>query len=155
MISAQCKKMNLACINDADYKDRCVGCLVLSQDMRLVLQLRDGSAPTFPHYLATFGGSIEDDETPMETLVRELKEELGAVVNARDVVTLGALTAPETNYQQLMFAYFWHDIYGTITGCYEGSAKYYNDPVTPQQHPKVMRDVIWMIQECNKRGLLK
>ena len=150
-----CRKINLEYINDAEYSNRCVGCLILSQDRKIVLQLRDDNAPSFPNCLSTFGGGIEAGETPMEALVRELKEELGAVVNERDVISMGALAVPETNYHQLIYTYFWYDIYGTITGCYEGKAQYFNDPVTPQQHPKVMRDVVWLIQESNKRGLLK
>jgi 8-oxo-dGTP diphosphatase len=155
MPGSACRKVNLKYLNDAEYKRRCVGCLVLSQDNKIVLQLRDPDAPTFPGHLATFGGSIDEGESPIEALVRELKEELGAEVSPRDVVTIGAVTEPETDYRDLVYIYFWHDIYGSIKGCYEGEAKYFNDPVIPQKHPKVMNDVIWVIQECNKLGLLK
>jgi 8-oxo-dGTP diphosphatase len=155
MLGSTCRKVNLKYLNDAEYRRRSVGCLVLSRDKRIVLQLRDPDAPTFPSHLATFGGSIDEGEIPIEALVRELKEELGADVSSHDVITLGAITEPETNYRDLVYIYFWRDIYGGITGCYEGEAKYFNDPMIPQKHPKVMNDVIWVIQECNKLGLLK
>lgn len=155
MHSSACRKVNLKYLNDAEYKQRSVGCLVLSKEHQIVLQLRDEHAPTHPHYLATFGGAIEEGETPMQALVRELKEELGAEVAPHDVVELGAIAEPESNYHTLVYLYFWHDANGTITGCYEGEAMFFNNPVVPQQHPKVMDDVIWIIHECSKRGLLK
>jgi 8-oxo-dGTP diphosphatase len=133
----------------------CVGCLVLSQDNKIVLQRRDDDCPTFPGALATFGGGIEQGETPIQALVRELKEELGADVKASDVVNLGALTEAETNFNELVYVYFWHDKQGTITGCYEGKAKYYNDPAEVIKHRKVMNDVCWLLQECKKMKLLK
>lgn len=155
MTKPTCNVINLIHANDAAYKRRCVGCLVLSQDNKIILQMRDQHAPTFPNHLATFGGGIEAGESPMHALVRELKEELGADVSPRDVITIGAVTEPETNHHDLVYVYFWHDINGTIKGCYEGEAKYFNDPRMPLIHPKVMNDVVWVIQECNKRGLLK
>lgn len=131
-----------------------VGCLVLSQHGQIVLQQRDEDCHSFPGCLATFGGGIENGETPMQALIRELKEELGAEVKAPDVVSLGVLTEKETNHDVLVHVYFWQDKSGSITGCYEGEAKYYNDPVIAEAHPKVMNDVLWLLHECKKRKLL-
>ena len=155
MRSSACRRVNLQYVNDAEYGRRCVGCLVLSQDRKIVLQRRDAEAPTYPNCLATFGGGIEAGEEPLTALIRELKEELGAVVSPRDVIKLGAITDPKSKNHELEYVYFWHYIYGSIKGCFEGEAKYFNDPITPQQDSKVMSDVIWVIQECNKRGLLR
>lgn len=132
-----------------------VGCLVLSKDNKIVLQQRDQDSPRFPGALATFGGRIEQGETPIQALIRELKEELGADVNASDVTNLGALTEAETDFKELVYVYFWHDKQGTITGCYEGKAKYYNAPADVVKHRKVMNDVCWLLQECQKKKLLK
>ena len=136
------------------YKRKCVGCLVLSRDKKIVLQQRDNDCRSFPGRIATFGGGIKMGETPMQALVRELNEELGAKVKAKDVVTLGVLTEGETHHRELVYVYFWHDKLGTITGCYEGKAKYCNDPSDVEKHPKVMNDVRWLLQECKKRKLL-
>lgn len=155
MSTSTCRKINIKHINDSEYQRHSVSCLVLSQDNKIVLQLRDATAPTFPNCLATFGGGIEQNETPMQALVRELNEELGAIVSPQTVITLGAVSEPETNYSSLIYVYFWHDTHGSITGCYEGQAKYFNDPTLPKSHPKVMTEVIWLIEECNNRGLLK
>jgi 8-oxo-dGTP diphosphatase len=99
-----------------------VSCLVLNKDGKIVLQLRDNDCPTFPGRLATFGGGIEQGESPMQALVRELKEELGAGVKIRNVIYLGTLTEAETNHSDLIYLYYWHDKLGSITGCYEGKA---------------------------------
>lgn len=40
------------------------------------LQLRDEGAPTHPGCLGFFGGGIEGEETPLEAVMRETKEEL-------------------------------------------------------------------------------
>lgn len=154
MPNSHCRNVNLKFINDAEYQRRSVGCLVLSQDKKIVLQLRDADAPTFPNHLATFGGGIEEGESPLDALVRELKEELGADVSPNEVVLLGAVAEPETNFRSLVYVYFWHDVHGSIKGCFEGKAKYFSDTTIPLEHPKVMNDVIWVIQECDKRGLI-
>ncbi len=41
----------------------------------LLLQLRDGNAPYYPHVWGLPGGSVEEGETPAEAAVRELEEE--------------------------------------------------------------------------------
>lgn len=128
-----------------------VACVVLSHDNKIVLQQRDDYAPTAPNCLSTFGGGIESNETPMEALVRELNEELGAIVKPEDVVTLGVITEPETNPHELLYVYFWHDKHNTITGCYEGKANYYRTIAEINKHPKITDEVHWMLRECKKR----
>lgn len=136
------------------YNRLCVGCCVVTQKGELLLQQRDWEVPNFPGCLATFGGGIEIGETPMEALIRELNEELGAKVNASDVHSLGAITESVTNHKDLIYEFFWHDKAGTITGCYEGEARFYTNMEDIFAHPKVMEDVIWLLQECKRRGYL-
>lgn len=135
------------------FSRSCVGCLILSRDGKIVLQLRDNDCQSFPGCLATFGGGIEHNESPIQALIRELREELGAEVKIPDVVSLGVLTESATNYKELVYVYFWRDKHGSITGCYEGEAKYYNDASEAEKHPKIMEDVRWLLRECKKRKL--
>lgn len=134
------------------YTRQCVGCLVLSQDGKIVLQQRDADCATYPGCLATFGGGIEAQETPLQALVRELHEELGASVNPQDVISLGVITTRASNYTELVYVYFWHDKQGTITGCYEGKANYY-DRNTTFIHPNIMDDVVFLLEECKRLQL--
>jgi len=152
--TSESKVILLNHIDPSHFARTGVGCLVLSHDGKIVLQQRDEDCQTFPGYLATFGGGIEENESPIQALVRELREELGADVKIRDVVSFGAIVEEERNYEALVYLYFWHDKSNTITGCYEGKAEYYNDVSEIEKHPKIMGDVRWLLQECKKRKLL-
>ena len=148
-------KTELKDIKEDKYKDRGVGCLVLSHDQKIVVQLRDAYAPTSPNCIDTFGGGIKPNENPQQALVRELNEELGAIVKLSDVVKLGAIIETNANHQSLVYMYFWYDRYDTITGCYEGKAKYINDSTYLDTQPKVADCLAWVIEECKKRRLIK
>lgn len=146
--------VDITTVKETDFARRCVGCLILSRDNRILLQLRDEDCFTYPGCLGTFGGGIETGETPLITLVRELKEELGADVKPNEAISLGAITEATSNHTELVYVYFWHDQEGTITGCYEGQAKYYQNTSSALAHPKVMSDVVWLLHECTKRKLI-
>jgi 8-oxo-dGTP diphosphatase len=51
--------------------------LFIIKDNRILLQLRDDKPEIpFPNCWSTFGGAVEEGETPLYALKRELKEEL-------------------------------------------------------------------------------
>src|SRR3954463_13521581 len=55
----------------------CVSALLIDEQGRLVIQLRDNkSGLLFPAHWATLGGGIEKGETPDEAMRRELEEEI-------------------------------------------------------------------------------
>ncbi len=137
----------------AIFKAKFVGCVVLTKDLKILLQMRDENK-SFPGCISTFGGTIEACEEPMQALVRELREELGATVNESEVVRLGAITDAVSKYEELFYVYFWHDHLGTITDCYEGSPLYFDDIGSVIMHPKVMDYVCWLLEACKSRGLL-
>jgi 8-oxo-dGTP pyrophosphatase MutT (NUDIX family) len=52
------------------------GAIIEHPELGLLLQLRDGDAPTFPHHWGLFGGHMEEGESPEVAIWRELEEEL-------------------------------------------------------------------------------
>ncbi len=149
------QKIDLKDIDENNFSPRHVGCIVLSHDNKIVLQQRDQDAYTFPNCLATFGGRIEESENPMDALVRELNEELGAKVDEKNVISLGTIIEHDGNNKTLIYVYFWQDKENTITGCYEGEARYYENKEAAFAHPKIMEDVKWLLFECDRRGFFK
>lgn len=141
----------LSQIDKTKFKSRYVGCIVLSKEGKILLQQRGVDWKTFPGFLSEFGGRIEHNEAPIQTLIRELNEELGAKVNESDVIDLGAITEAVTKYTELIYAYFWHDKYGTITGCYEGECKYFDRIEEVLYQPKLMDSARWMLLECRRK----
>jgi 8-oxo-dGTP diphosphatase len=52
--------------------------LLFDRDRRLLIYLRDDNPEIpFPNHWDLFGGHLENDETPEQALVREVKEEIG------------------------------------------------------------------------------
>lgn len=56
-----------------------IAAVILENDEKeILLYLRDNKPDIpFPHHWDLFGGHVEEDETPEQALVREVKEELG------------------------------------------------------------------------------
>jgi 8-oxo-dGTP pyrophosphatase MutT (NUDIX family) len=51
--------------------------LPINSKRKILLQHRSKDAPTYPDQWGFFGGSIENNETPVDAIRREIKEELG------------------------------------------------------------------------------
>jgi 8-oxo-dGTP diphosphatase len=66
------------------------------------------------------GGKVEDQESPLECAVRELREETG--LNARHMTLRGLVTevSPRDDYQWLLFIYVTNDPEGELIRCNEG-----------------------------------
>ena len=61
------------------------GCLFLSTDTgRIMLQQRSGDT-SHPRTWGFFGGKAEDKERPIQTLLRELEEEIGVVPDIQKI----------------------------------------------------------------------
>lgn len=148
------KKVDINHPENAALLKKFTGCIIITHDNQILLQERPLNWRTFPGMIATFGGKIDGTETPIEALVRELNEELGAIAHSNDVVELGALTEAVTDHKELAFLYYWHDKENTITGCYECDPIYFRDADAALNHPKLTDDVIWALEECKRRGLL-
>lgn len=138
------------------FSVRLADSVILTGEGKILMQQR----PENPDYLYSgvlnlFGGHVESEETVMDGLIRELHEELGAVVDPDDVVFIGALTEDFTNHKELVHVHFWHDKHGTITGCYEAEAREFENTEQVLSHPKIMDYAIWALQECKDRELVK
>jgi len=69
------------------------GVFLLTDDRRLVLQLRDDKPDIhYPGMIATFGGGAEPGETPVACALRELEEETGIAARPEDLQLLGAVS---------------------------------------------------------------
>jgi 8-oxo-dGTP pyrophosphatase MutT (NUDIX family) len=69
------------------------GVFLLTDDRRLVLQLRDDKPDIhYPGMIATFGGAAEPGETPVACALRELEEETGLTPRAEELQLLGAVS---------------------------------------------------------------
>lgn len=147
--------IDLTEIDASKFKRQCTGCIVLTHDNRILLQRRPNDWQTFPGMIATFGGGVEANESPLFAIIRELAEELGAQAEPNNLVYLGTITEQMTNHTELVHLYFWFDKHSTITGCYEGEAQFFDSIDDAFAHPKLMDDVKWALLECQARELLR
>jgi len=59
--------------------------IILTNNNKILLQKRKGSK-LWPGYYALPAGHIDENENQYEALVREAKEELGIVINIKDII---------------------------------------------------------------------
>lgn len=69
----------------------------------ILLHKRDDKTTKHPNKWAFFGGSSEEGETPLQTFVREIKEELGITIQIDEVMPLRNYLNPEFGTQRHVF----------------------------------------------------
>lgn len=138
-------------VNIESFKKRIACALILTHDSKILLQMRGEDKKDFPGMLGTFGGKIEGSEEPIHALIREIKEELGAQISEDDVTSFGAITEEITGHSELLYCYFWHDVSGKISACYEGSPVYFDSCEEVLKHPKTMDYVIWLMEKSSEK----
>lgn len=136
------------------YACHLADCVVLTRDGKILMQQRPENWGRHAGVLNIFGGHVEEGETVIQGLVRELNEELGSTVLEDDLIFIGAITEDWTGHTELVHVYFWHDKHGTITGCYEAEAREYSSVNDALAHPKIMDYAAWALKECRRRELL-
>lgn len=139
---------------DNDLQPTYVGCLILTSDRKILLQKRGVNFHTYPDFLCEFGGRVEGNEIPKDAIIRELHEELGAVISTLDIQELGLISEEITAHKQYIQMYFWHDKNNTITGCYEGEAKNFDSIDEIMKSSKLMDSVRWLIIKCLELKLI-
>lgn len=148
-------KIRLVPIENTDakhYRKSFSDSIVLTHDHKILLQTR--SWGPFKGLLTPFGGHVEEGESALHAVIRELNEELGAQVRIEDVRFLGALTEDITQHQDLVNLHFWHDHNKTITGCYEGEPVAFSSADEALATERCMDHTQWALKECSKLGLL-
>lgn len=148
------RPVNIKAIDEHSYAKHLADCVILTQDNRLLLQKRPENWGSCPGALNIFGGHVEDGETVLEGLIRELHEEVGAQISPEEIVFIGAVTEDWTDHTELVHIHFWHDKKGTITGCYEAEPRHFDSVQEALKHPRIMDYTRWALQECENRGLL-
>lgn len=131
------------------------GAIVVNNKGKILLQKRDYDAYTFPSYVCAFGGKVENGESPLQAIIRELDEELGAKIIESEIIKLESITEILTNHSDVLHMYFWHDKNNTITGCYEGQVVAFDNMVDVLMYTdKLTDEVLWSLRECYRRNLL-
>ena len=133
--------------NKKSYAD----CLIINKTGKIVLQKR----PYKNKYLISlFGGHIEENESPLNALKREIKEELGANIIEEEVIFLGAITEDFTNHEEVIYVYFWKDKNDTITGCYEFEKVLFDNAEKALKEDNLMEYSYWAILEAIEKKLI-
>lgn len=141
-------------INLIDYPLQFTSCVVLTSNKQFLLQKRPDDWWTYPGYICLFGGKVEEGESAPKTIIRELKEELGATVKLKSLHYLGAITESISNHKELIHEFFWFDESNTITGCYEANPIYFDNVDMVLAQNKLIDDVPWAISRCMEKGLI-
>jgi 8-oxo-dGTP diphosphatase len=87
-------------------------------------------------------------------MIRELNEELGAIVTEIDVTFIGSITEDFTNHKHLVNVYFWHDKLGSITGCYEWESVQFDTIEDAISQPEIMDYAVWSLKKCQELKLI-
>ena len=101
-----------------------------------------------------FGGHVDEGETIIGGLCREIHEELGALINPRDVRFIGAISEDFTNHTEFVHLYFWRDKDRQITGCYEAEAREFDAVEQALCELKLMDYAKWALLKCQEMKLL-
>lgn len=67
--------------------------IISNKDNEVLLQHRDNNAPTNPNKWGLWGGRIEESETPLQAVIRELKEELDIDVSENSLTLFNTYKA--------------------------------------------------------------
>src|SRR3989344_1154946 len=78
-----------------------------NREGKILLQFRDGNAPSDPLGWSFFGGIAEGKESPMDAAIREVKEELNMDLVPQNVRLLAEhhWTSPNTGQEKIVYLY--------------------------------------------------
>ena len=154
MTSPAIRLVDPAKLDKTVFRKAFADCVVLTKDRKILLQQRPPEPGRTVGALTAFGGHVESGETPLTAMIRELREELGAIIDPRDVILLGAVTEAVFEHKDVVHCYFWHDQEAVITGCYEWEAVAFDTAADALAQPGIMDYLAWALGESRRRGLL-
>ncbi len=97
------------------------GALLVTPDGKIILQQRDNKPGIMnPGQITTFGGAVEDGETPEQAIIRELKEELDLEYNQPKLYKILHKTQATHGEDREMHIYLVQNIDPTALVVHEG-----------------------------------
>lgn len=144
--------VDVATVNMTNYKAHMADCVVVTHDNKILLQKRTEGWSNAGG-LNLFGGHVEDGETPVQGMIRELNEELGARIDRNDVRFIGAVSEDFTGHTELVHIFLWHDKDATITGCYECEAVSFGTIEEAINQPGLMEYARWALKRVTQTTL--
>lgn len=147
-------EINIENLDGHTFENRLADCVILTHDRKVLLQYRPKHWGSNPDGLNLFGGHVDEGESVMKGLLRELNEELGALLEESDVKFIGAVSEAWADHKEFVHVYFWHDKDNKITGCYEAEARRFDSVEEALAQPKVMEYTVWALLKCQKLGLI-
>lgn len=105
------------------YRKTFADAVVFNHAGQLLLQRRPQGWGSSGGKLTLFGGHLENGETPLQAICRELHEELGAQVTPDNISMLGIIEEHSSDAIDAVYIHLWHDHDNSITGCYEGNSE--------------------------------
>jgi 8-oxo-dGTP diphosphatase len=84
-----------------------------------VLMLHRTKEPNLGLWTAP-GGKLEWDESPVECVIREMREETGLLIRHPELRGIITEVSPVEHYQWLMFVFIAHEFTGELIDCKEG-----------------------------------
>lgn len=122
-------------------------CLIMDASNRYLLQKRPSNWRTFPGYLCMFGGEIEYNESPVEAMIRELKEELEVSITPNELIYIASITELISGHCELIHQYCYKDIKNEIKRTTEGELVVFDNKNDILKEKKIMDDLIWQLTE--------
>lgn len=80
------------------------GCIFIAQNTKRILMQQRSNDVKYPGTWAFFGGKSEGDERPVETLLREIQEEIGALPAYEKVIPVSSFTSNDKKFVYHTFA---------------------------------------------------
>ena len=142
-------------INQKDYPVQFTSCLIVNESGEIFIQKRPDDWWTYPGFLSLFGGKCESGETPWQTIIRELKEEVNLDIDKTRLHYLGSITEPVSKHKDLVHQFFYHLKDELLIDCFEAELRVFENANTLLNESKIMDDVIWNVGCCISRGLIK